>query len=173
MRWLIAAWVSLMMLFARDGLAQNLIERPGQHPRYFLEVEPHVMVESRLWGSVGLGARVNFVVLHQGFIEQINNSIAVGVGLDVGYVDGCHYRPGICYRNGWDFVLPVNMQWNFWFTPAWSAFAEPGLAIGNGTYGRPVEPLLAVGGRYQLSSLLSLTLRVGYPVTSFGVSFFL
>jgi hypothetical protein len=174
MRWLLAAWVAILVLFSQDASAQNLIERPGAHTRYVVELEPHLMTESRIWGAFGAGGRATFEVLHQGFIPTINNSVGVGVGLDFGYVDGCYVgKRGQCYRNDFDFVLPVVMQWNFWFSPHWSAFAEPGLAIGNRAFGNMVEPVLAIGGRYQILPYFALTLRLGYPITSFGVSFFL
>ncbi len=62
-----------------------------------------------------------------GFIPSINNSVGIGVGLD--WLNGQdHCNPGGCY--GYDrLVLPVVVQWNFWFTPHWSAFGEPGLAF--------------------------------------------
>jgi hypothetical protein len=138
--------------------AQNLIKREGAHPSYDVELEPHLGFD--LPDGVGLGMRATFNVADHGFIRRLNDSVGVGVGADF----------GISGRNR--LIIPVAMQWNFWFTPEWSAFGEPGLALRLDDKPRP-HPHIAVGGRLNFNDSLALTLRLGWPVTSLGVSFFL
>jgi hypothetical protein len=94
------------------------------------------------------------------------------------------------------FIIPVVMQWNFFLAKRWSVFGEPGLAFEYGTFGScpgyyvdnrgvvhnypcPGAPshfnfdpfVLFVGGRFHASDTVALTLRIGWPYFSFGVSF--
>jgi hypothetical protein len=95
----------------------------------------------------------------------------------------------------WTVQVPVTMQWNFWFNEHWSAFAEPGFTFRQAFYpdypwceGPNWDPRLGrcyadrtnlyftfyVGGRYNFSDSVALTMRIGHPVDfSLGVSFFL
>lgn len=141
----------------REAQAQNLIKREGAHPAYDVELEPHLGFD---FPDVGLGLRATFNVADRGFISRFNDSVGVGVGADF----------GVSGRNR--LILPVAMQWNFWFTPQWSAFGEPGIALRleDKTH---LHPHLAAGGRLNFNDSLAMTLRLGWPVTSLGVSFFL
>jgi len=94
------------------------------------------------------------------------------------------------------FVVPVVMQSNFFLSKHWSAFVEPGLAIEYATYGScpgfyidrqgrlqyyscpntpnrvTVDPVIFfVGGRFHISDGVALTMRVGWPYFSIGLSF--
>jgi hypothetical protein len=72
------------------------------------------------------------------------------------------------------FYLPVVMQWNFWLHKSWSVFGEPGVALYLQDGDLEFTPLvLFVGGRYHLNDRITLTMRLGYPAFSFGVSFLL
>jgi hypothetical protein len=66
------------------------------------------------------------------------------------------------------------MQWNFWLSTHWSVFGEPGLAFGSdngrGTF---LWPAFYAGGRYHFTDRIALTMRLGYPDFSLGVSFLL
>jgi hypothetical protein len=143
---------------------QSIIKNPGDHPSYFFEAEPHVLFgfggpfENR--GDVGIGFRGSFNI-HDGPISSINDSFGVGVGID------------IAPFSGGDWVLvPVVFQWNFWLSTHWSVFGEPGLAFCGG--GRcTAVPILYAGGRFHITPRIALTLRIGYPDFSFGVSFLL
>jgi hypothetical protein len=128
--------------------------------------------------------------LDNGFISSINNSIGIGFGLD-----WVHYPNGAvkCVRLGRNscdavsdegldyFYVPVVMQWNFWLSREWSVFGEPGIAFRfynhNADYlnddgGLKVDPLVFyAGGRWHFSDYAALTLRIGYPSPSVGVSF--
>ncbi len=166
---------------------------------YDYELEPHLVLGTNPPGpgvgsGVGIGVRGSVVVDPAGFIRDVNDSLAVGVGLDVGhytgswsiegYRDQClRFEPGpagtsICTQvssNGgtYNYVyVPVVMQWNFWLTQKWSAFSEPGVNLYYlGNHGLSLSPALCLGGRFRLTDRITLTARIGYPTVSFGVSF--
>jgi hypothetical protein len=188
---------SAALTIASPAGAENLIKSPGDHPDYHVELEPHVLFGvAELYGATGLGVglRASIPIVQNGFVPQINNSVAISFGLDWTHYGDCYYFDR---RNGRDigygcganyFIFPVAMQWNFWFTEHWSAFGEPGLYIYHGVFdanycdpnfqfcGYPtatgVDFAFWVGGRYHFNDKVSLTMRIGYPSFSFGVSFF-
>jgi hypothetical protein len=186
------AWFAFSLavstLVGRPARGDNTIRRPGDHPTYSVEIEPHVLFG---WGNVygqggfGLGGRFSIPVVQNGFVPTINNSVAISFGLDWTHFDGCYYR-GPCTADYLNF--PVAMQWNFFVAQRWSVFGEPGLVVYHGFIsdcpampglacpGRPlvtgIEPAIFLGGRYHLSGATSLTMRVGFPTFSFGFSFF-
>jgi hypothetical protein len=93
------------------------------------------------------------------------------------------------------FLFPVVMQWNFFLSTHFSVFGEPGLALEYRTWSSDncvqqpngtvicggtvsgvdhtvVHPLvLYLGGRYHFSQSMALTVRLGYPTFSVGLSF--
>lgn len=152
-------WLGALLVLASCGVAlpsqaQSMIRRPGQHPKYTFELEPHGLIspfsppgDTRGWGW-GVGARGTLVLEDSGFISTINDSVGIGFGLDymryyessLGAGRCADWAPGpggqrICRRVqgvGGDasyFYLPVVMQWNFWLHQKWSVFAEPGLGL--------------------------------------------
>lgn len=172
---------------APGARADDTIKRPGDHPAYSFEAEPHVVLG---WDDVyasdgfGVGARFSIPIVDNGFVPQINNSVAIGFGLDLIHYDSCWFA-GNCSANY--IHIPVVMQWNFYVAKQWSVFGEPGLVIFHGFIdacpvsvrncpGGPretsVEPALYLGGRYHFNDRLSLTMRVGFPSISIGLSFF-
>jgi hypothetical protein len=155
---IVVVLVSILVLLPSVASAQSVIRREGAHPAYATEVEPHVIVE--VPEGLGVGARLSFNVADQGFINRLNDSVAVGVGGDV------------ALQRNRELIIPVVMQWNFWFTPKWSAFGEPGFAL-RFSHKNRVHPHIGVGGRYMLTDSVALTLRAGWPASSVGVSFFL
>jgi hypothetical protein len=184
----LAAFV-VCLATSRSAGADDTIRRPGDHPAYNFELEPHLLLGSDdvyAYGGWGLGLRLAIPILDNGFVPTINNSVAISFGLDVVHYDGCWYN-GDCTATYFDF--PVVMQWNFYVAQRWSVFGEPGILFYHGFIsncpdgtncpnGRPngsdigVEPAIYVGGRYYLSSNVTLTLRIGFPSFSFGISFF-
>jgi hypothetical protein len=160
-----SATVGASLLTPARARAQehSIIRNPGDHPSYFFEAEPHAILGFPSPysddGSVGLGFRGTFNIAN-GFVPNINDSIGVGVGFDIG-------------TNG-QFYLPVVMQWNFWLSTHWSVFGEPGLAIGGGGPNPGyVVPAFFAGGRFHFTNRIALTIRIGYPDVAVGVSFFL
>src|SRR6185312_1309652 len=109
-------------------------------------------------GSPGVGFRGSFHIA-DGFVKSINDSVAIGFGLDWATSNS-------------DVYIPIVMQWNFWLSTHWSVFGEPGIGFGSGPR-QNVWPTLFAGGRFHFTDKIALTLRVGYPAVSIGVSFFL
>lgn len=135
----------------------STIKQPGAHPDYVFEAEPHALVAPFDDFRPGLGFRGTFVIVDNGFISRINNSVGIGVGAD--WSEG-HFR------------LPLVMQWNFWLSRNWSVFGEPGGLIDFEKKARP-HPAIYAGGRFHFSDRITLTMRVGHPTASVGVSFLL
>ncbi len=167
---------------------------------YTLELEPHLVAgladpPGRGVGQgAGAGMRGSIVVSHYGFLRNGKDSIAVGFGVDFLHYGGndnnlfgscIHREPGpggtsVCTEvdvpggpRNYVFI-PVVMQWSLWATPQFSAFAEPGLAAFFASHGggAGVAPNLAVGGRFRPSDAITLVLRIGWPTTTLGASFF-
>jgi hypothetical protein len=174
-----------LSLAATPAWADDTIKHPGDHPSYGVELEPHVLLG---WNGVyggsawGVGGRFTIPIVQNGFVQEINNSVGITFGLDFMFYDNCYYN-GACSATYMQF--PVALQWNFYVAKRWSVFGEPGLFIyhgflancPNGFNGCPqatgVEPAIFLGGRYHLSDTMALTMRLGFPSFSFGLSFFL
>ncbi len=169
-----------------DASAQAVIKRPGAHPRYSFEAEPHLLLTDRAHGSdaFGPGFRGTIVVVDNGFVPTINNSVGIGFGADFLLLGDrhCHGRNN-CHRHD-VIILPVVMQWNFWLHKKWSVFGEPGLALvfnedhdSNDLDNTDlhIDPFtFGAGGRFHFSDTTTLTMRLGFPVAaSIGVSFLL
>jgi hypothetical protein len=144
---------AVVLAIAHPANADEIIKRPGDHPHYAVEIEPHALVGwAAQWAGtgIGLGGRVSINLTHNGFIPRINNSVAIGLGLDwVHYsATGCvtdQRFPNNCFGYGYYtsadfFQFPVVMQWNFYLTERWSVFGEPGLYIYHGAYSAPNYP---------------------------------
>ena len=200
--------VSLIVLFVATlvsglllaGSAEAQIKNPGAHPRYSLELDPHLTLQHDRGPftdeGVGLGLRATIPFFHNGPIPQINNNMGISFGADYvffGDDDDCRFRGA---RNefierdcgGTALWLPVTVQWNFWFTPVVSVFAEPGLALeyatayweyecGTGICEADdddldvVEFVMFVGGRFMFSNNVGMTVRLGSPYVSVGATF--
>jgi hypothetical protein len=192
--------VDLLVLAGAAEAREGVVIRDGRTPiGYGFELEPHVLLGSAPPGrgagsGGGVGVRASIVLSNEGFIRGVNDSIAIGFGLDYGYYAGAygfygyrdkclHFEPGpagtsVCTdvtSNGGSynyFFVPVVMQWNFWFTERFSAFAEPGVSFYHlGSYGVSASGAFYVGGRFRVADRIALTARLGYPTLGFGVSF--
>jgi hypothetical protein len=135
---------------------RSTIKSDSDHPAYAFEAEPHVVATPFQGGGVGIGFAGTIVVKDDGFIKRVNDSIGVGFGAN--------------WTTNRDFVLSAAMQWNFWFTEQWSAFGEPGIAVDTHDDVH-VWPNFGAGGRWAFSQNMTLTMRLGFPVSSVGVSF--
>ncbi len=179
--------------------AQSTIKSPGQRPPYYVELEPHGLVglfDPPGFGygtGLGAGFRGSLEVAREGFLPKLNDSVAVGFGLDYlrydgydGWRGGCEeFTSGpsgtpICvrvtsYSDRVDyFYLPIVMQWNFWLHRKWSVFGEPGIALYLQDRDLDFTPfVLYAGGRFHFTDRVTLTMRIGYPTLSLGVSFLL
>jgi len=181
--------------FQRAAHADTLIiKNPGDHPRYSFEAEPHLVlgfIEPPGYASgsgFGLGFRGSIPLVRNGFVPSINNSVAIGFGVDwARYGRGDYCRNGDALQrcgdrvriNGFnEFYFPVVLQWNFFLSRNWSVFGEPGVALNYHGWGGPnaidVDPFVFfLGGRYHFSDKVTLTMRIGYPAFSIGGSFLL
>jgi hypothetical protein len=143
---------------------RSIIRQYGEHPSYVFEAEPHAILGFGYpfdrGDYAGLGFRGTFHIT-DGFVKTINDSIGIGVGID--------FAPG----GAGYFIVPVVMQWNFWLSTHWSVFGEPGVAFTNGPTSA-IDPIIFyAGGRFHFTDRIALTMRIGYPDVSVGVSFLL
>jgi hypothetical protein len=138
---------------------ESVIKFPGQHPNYVFEAEPHFLIDPFHDFAPGVGFRGTVNIVQNGFVKTINNSVGVTFGLDY------------AHKGVW---IPVAMQWNFWLSRHWSVFGEPGITFRAGEHGDHLAWLgLWAGGRYHFTDRIALTMRVGSPTFSVGVSFLL
>jgi hypothetical protein len=189
------------LLVSRGARAEeSIIRHPGDHPNYAFEIEPHLdfafFLPSAGSTGIGIGGRFTLPIVKNGFVGTINNSVGIGFGLDWLHYNGCYYR-GRFFATGYcdnldSFWIPVVMQWNFFLSTHWSVFGEPGLSIVYQNFGNyygcvnalndpvpcdtgnnrlVVEPVIFFGGRYHFSETAALTMRIGWPYASIGVSF--
>lgn len=151
---LAVATVGSLTLPAGDSIAQSTIKNPDP-PQYKVEIEPKLNLAylffTRYGGDAwGPGVRVSIPLMSPGFVKTINDSVAIGFGLDMLHYQGYYYSYygwyGPCRNDPrcagfynydtsfWALQIPVVMQWNFWFTEHWSAFGEPGLTLRHAFY---------------------------------------
>jgi hypothetical protein len=169
-----------LLALAPDARAS--IKNPGDHPDYKVELEPHLntIFVHRDYGlgyrgrryrgfgdpEVGLGFRATIELADPAFIPRLNNTVGISFGVDLTNCTYCRY----------DFTIwtPVTLQWNFFFNDHWSAFGDIGLIPrSDGAYRELYfDFAFMAGGRYHFNDDIALTLRIGYPFVSFGVSFF-
>jgi len=184
------------LTLSSEALAQSTIKRPGDRAPYKFEAEPHLLLQPYDWRGegFGLGFRGTIEVAPRGFIPSINNSVGIGFGIDWVHFPSAAVR-GTCSNyvtgpNGTEICteidygrydanyiyLPIVMQWNFWLNQKWSVFGEPGiLPYFHGSHPDfgPSPLSFYAGGRFHFSHRATLTMRIGYPTLSVGVSFLL
>jgi hypothetical protein len=194
--WQGVCWASFF--FTPTASAEDLIiKHPGQHSTYSVELEPHAafgFLVPSAGSGIGIGGRVTIPIVRNGFVKTINNSVGIGFGLDWIHYSGCFFvrnEFGDCaaLNRVW---IPVVMQWNFHLSPHWTVFGEPGLAITYSDWGTgcvsngnrvfvcgpnpnrvALDPfIIFFGGQFRFSEGTALTMRVGWPYASIGVSFF-
>lgn len=177
-------------------VASAQIKEPGRHPRYSVELEPHLAIEwDRGWktrgAGVGPGFRASIPIVQNGPIPQINNSLAISFGVDWVYFSQCYGQPDSAKCSVSEFWFPVVAQWNFFFTPVISVFGEVGGALVSRRYGynkgcpaidaadcrytnfSPFEPLFWGGARFLFSPSVGMVVRVGSPSLTLGADFLL
>lgn len=170
-----------ILLLAPRAEAQLVIKHPKDHPPYIAELEPHLdlLPWGRPWGGVsgkygyrgtraidlGGGFRATIKVADP-VIPKLNNSIGITFGVDV---TNCYF----CSKD-WSLWTPVGVNWTFYLTRDWSVFGDLGFVLrSNGFYSDAYPDFFAMaGGRWHFSDRASLTVRLGYPFISVGVSFF-
>jgi hypothetical protein len=195
----VAALGSLGIVLASHSARADrlIIKEPTNHPTYGVELEPHLVFGGVVpffdyidAFGIGLGARATIPIVNEGFIPKLNDTVGIGFGLDWVHWDG-GYRGCVRYNDnnrgcdafetkGADYLwIPVVMQWNFWLSENWSVFGEPGLALRYMSLPYDenrvrIDPFVFyAGGRFHFSDTAALTIRLGSPTASVGVSFFL
>jgi hypothetical protein len=168
------------LLLAPEAHAETVIKQPNAHPAYRAELEPHVDILPwhRSYGGrfnsgfgdveFGGGFRASIEIADPAFIPKLNNTVAITFGVD--FTNNCRG----CDSHSFSFWSPVALQWNFFLTDKWSVFAEGGFMLRSygfldNVYG---DFTFAAGGRFHFNDKVALTMRVGYPFVSVGISFF-
>ncbi|HZF50522.1 MAG TPA: hypothetical protein VE093_17815 [Polyangiaceae bacterium] len=172
--------------FAPDALARPVIKNPNDHPDYTAELEPHatfIFWHGRYHNysrrgyhgfgdpEFGAGFRATIELADPAFIPKINNTVGITFGLDLtnNACRGCFSR-----NYGYYIWSPVGLQWNFFITDKFSAFADVGFMLRSLGFFDDIYPDLygMVGGRWHFTDKVSFTFRVGVPFVNLGVSFF-
>ena len=152
---------------------------------YPIEVEPHFTFgPENVYGAAGFGGGVRLgIPLVTGHLGSVPQNLALSFGGDILHHDNCFFGSD-CGANY--LMVPVAAQWNIFAVRRLSLFAEGGAFVYKGWFDgcRPgdgpgcsspsdfgVLPTVAIGGRVHLGPGSALTLRVGYPTTTLGVSF--
>jgi hypothetical protein len=150
---------------------------------YPVEIEPHFTFgPDNVYGGAGIGGGLRIgVPFIRRRLGSVPSSLAINFGADVLHYDNCYMNDcGATY-----LMTPVALQWNLAVARRVSLFVEGGAYFYKGWFdgcpsGTPgcdapsdigVLPTVAVGGRIHLSRGTALTLRLGYPTTTLGVSF--
>lgn len=198
--WIAVVIVSL--LGTSRGLARSIAKEAGQHPDYTVELEPHLVLDwagapGPHSEGFGAGFRASIPLFHNGPIRQINNNMAISFGFD--WTHGS--QPCGPWRPGWQgsgayacsidsFWFPVALQWNFFLTEVISVFGEPGLALVHYRWnhwehcwapgycdpdGRDTQlkPVLWGGARFLVSDNIGISVRLGFPSITAGLSILL
>lgn len=171
---------TLAVALPSTATAQD-IKTPNGHPDYVAELEPHFTLaifrnglygfdrgrKGKYFGTPGIGGgfRATFEVADPAFIAKLNNTVGITVGLDVTHCDDWCANPAILY-------IPTGVQWNFFFSKEWGAFGEIGPMLRTDFDAVLPDLYVAAGGRYLFSDGVGLTLRIGFPFVTLGVSFF-
>jgi hypothetical protein len=140
--------------------------------------------------GAGVGGRVAFTLGSFDVSATTPDWIALGAGVElVRHAGGgspfgtCIERtPGpagtsVCTRvdapgSSWGYVLiPVVARWSLGITPEASLFVEPGVGLVLADGGAGAGPLLGLGGTLRLGDAVNGVLRLGWPVSTLGVSF--
>jgi hypothetical protein len=129
------------------------------------EFGAHVVGETLLASDTtnrgaGVGARAAFQFAPNGFFGA-TDSFALITGID--------YIATSTEPHSW---VPLQIQWNFWILPRFSAMFEPGAALTFGSETR-VLPAFNVGVRYRVYKKLYVTGKVGIPSATLGLSLLL
>jgi hypothetical protein len=139
----------------------------------------------------GIGARLSIPVTSFNVSSRVPDWLSLGAGIElVRYVGGgspfgpCVERTpapagtSVCTRvdapasaSGGYFLVPLVAAWSLGVAPSFSVFIEPGLGPYFSGDGPGITPLLAFGGRIRFGTVATGVFRLGWPISTFGVSF--
>lgn len=125
------------------------------------------------------GARFGVPLVHEGFLPDLEDALYFNVGLDFYFVQN-RRNPASGHTYGGALGIPFAVQWQLYLDANWTAFVELGAQIffhprlfDNGD-GEPLEPgyfvVAAAGIAYRIADILQVTLRVGTPYTTLGLT---
>ena len=175
------AAVLVVTVVAPEADAQTVIKSPNDHPDYRAELEPHAVFglwHRRYYGhynhtpfrdpELGVGFRATIEVADPAFIPKLNNTVGITFGLDI---SNCQFCRG---REDFRLYTPIGLQWNFFITRKFSAFADLGFMLSTDGFYQHVYPDFfgMLGGRYHFNDDVAFTFRIGVPFVTVGVSFF-
>jgi hypothetical protein len=158
--------------------AQEVVVRERVY--YPIEVEPHFSFGNEdVFGSIGFGGGLRLgVPLARGHIGRIPQNIALSFGGDIVHYEDCYNGTG-CSANY--LMFPVAAQWNIGFARGFSFLVEGGGYVYKGWYDTcgpacapsdlGVLPTVAVGGRVHVHDNVAFLFRIGYPMSTVGISF--
>jgi hypothetical protein len=190
-RFLIAALVLAAGVTPAVAKADVVVRAEGLEPPrdyvsdYPVEIEPHFTFgPENVYGASGFGAGLRVgIPLMVGRLGSLSDNLAISFGGDVLHYDNCFFGND-CGANY--LMLPVAAQVNLFVLRSVSLFAEGGAFLYKGWFdGCRIEdgpgctapsdlgvlPTLAIGGRIHLGQFTAVTLRLGYPTTTIGLSF--
>src|SRR3954470_24406210 len=77
---------------------ESIIKNPDDHPLYRFEAEPHGLLGfggpfEHGRGQLGAGFRGTIIIVDNGFVKSINNSVGIGFGADLFFGHGVLYIP--------------------------------------------------------------------------------
>jgi hypothetical protein len=165
-----------------DGeVTMQTLPEPTAYP---WEIEPHLTFgPGNVYGNAGYGAglRVGFPFA-EGHLGRLPQNLAFNFGGDLIHYDNCYFG-NYCGANY--LLVPAAAQWNVAIARPVTLFLEAGVFLYKGWFSGcapgdvgcspPSDfgllPTLAFGGRIHLSENVALTMRLGYPTTTLGVSF--
>src|SRR5690242_9476555 len=88
----LAVLAGLSLAFALTGVSstasadESIIKNPGDHPDYRFEAEPHGLIgfggPFHKAGDLGIGFRGTVIIVDNGFVPSINNSVGISFGGD-------------------------------------------------------------------------------------------
>ncbi|MFK7987149.1 MAG: hypothetical protein AB8I08_14080 [Sandaracinaceae bacterium] len=130
--------------------------------------------------GLATGARFGIPLLHEGLLPDFEDALYFNVGFDFYFVQNRRNRFNGSHAYGGALGLPFTVQWQVYLDANWTVFAELGAQVflhprlfDDGT-GDPLEPgyfvVAAAGIGYRIADILQLTLRVGTPYASLGLT---
>ena len=139
--------------------------------------------------AFGVGFRVDIPIVPDGFIDSVDDELAISPGGELFFWSWHGHRGR---GNYWDYrsdgvaFWPVVMaQWNFYLNESWSIFPELGMGIAFWSYehehrGGEIEthgevrpfPSISFGARWHFTDRNALLFRINWPAgAQFGITF--
>src|SRR5690348_5524691 len=92
------AFTAALALPGAAAADESIIKNPGDHPSYRFEAEPHGLIgfggpfrHGR--GELGAGFRGTVIIVDNGFVKTINNSVGITFGGDLFFGRGTLFIP--------------------------------------------------------------------------------